>query len=59
MLICYACSQDILATMCIDEQAFVLWLHQNYAPFMDDMESCANAVDWLSLANASFGEGYV
>jgi len=53
--------EDILATMCIDEQAFVLWLHQNYAPFMDDMESCANAVDWLSLANhlASFGEGYM
>lgn len=54
-------SQDILASMCVDEQAFVLWLHQNYPSFMDDMDSCANAVEWLSLANhlASFGEGYV
>ncbi|KAH8555650.1 Rad17 cell cycle checkpoint protein-domain-containing protein [Umbelopsis sp. PMI_123] len=53
--------EDILASLCVPEQTFVLWLHQNYLPFMDDMDSCASAVDCLSLANhlASFGEGFI
>ncbi|KAI9287508.1 Rad17 cell cycle checkpoint protein-domain-containing protein [Umbelopsis sp. AD052] len=52
--------EDILASLCVPEQTFILWLHQNYPPFMEDMDSCANAVEYLSLANhlASFGEGY-
>ncbi|CAO3684340.1 unnamed protein product [Umbelopsis ramanniana] len=53
--------EDILTSLCVPEQTFILWLHQNYPPFMEDMDSCANAVDYLSLANhlASSGEGYI
>lgn len=47
--------------MSADEQTFVLWLHQNYTPFMDDIFTTADAIDWLSKANhlASLGDGYV
>ncbi|KAJ2963962.1 hypothetical protein NQZ79_g1193 [Umbelopsis isabellina] len=52
--------EDILASMSADEQTFILWLHQNYTPFMDDIFATADAIDWLSIANhlASLGDGY-
>ncbi|GAA99872.1 uncharacterized protein L969DRAFT_91813 [Mixia osmundae IAM 14324] len=42
----------MLSDMPVDSDMFMAYLHQNYPPFMNEIEESASAMDWASQADA-------
>jgi cell cycle checkpoint protein len=44
--------QGLFSDAPVESDMFMAYLHQNYPPFCDDIENCANLMEYTSIADA-------